>query len=55
MGSSPLRNEDMSLSRSFWDSRINNSSPEIVSLGPILGLLVLSLRLRLVRGPLPLG
>ena len=55
MGSSPLRNEDMSFFRSFGDSFINNSSPVIVSLGPILGLLMVSLRLRLIRGSLPLG
>ena len=55
MGSSPLRNEDMSFFRSFGDSFINNSSPVIVSLGPILGLLMVSPQLRLIRGSLPLG
>ena len=55
MGSSPLRNEDMSLFRSFGDSFINNSSPVIVSLGPILGLLMVSPQLRLIRGSFPLG
>ena len=55
MGSSPLRNEDMSFFRSFGDSFINNSSPVIVSLGPILGLLMVSLQLRLARGSFPLG
>ncbi len=55
MGSPPLRNEDMSFFRSFGDSFINNSSPVIVSLGPILGLLMVSLRFRLIRGSFPLG
>ena len=55
MGSSPLRNEDMSFFRSFGDSFINNSSPVIVSLGPILGLLMVSPQLRLIRGSFSLG
>ena len=55
MGSSPLRNEDMSFFRSFRDSFINNSSPVIVSSGPILGLLMVSPQLRLIWGSFPLG
>ncbi len=54
MGSSPLSNLDMSFFRSFGDSFINNSSPVIVSLGPILGLLMVSLRLAFCSVPLPL-
>ena len=54
MGSSPLRNEDMSFFRSFGDSFINNSSPVIVSLGPILGLLMVSLHLAFCPVPLSL-
>ena len=53
MGSSPLSNLDMSFFRSFRDSFINNSSPVIASSGPILGLLMVSPQLRLIRGSFP--